>query len=356
MQLRLIILSFFAVFLAMPVVASEATARDFIVVIDPGHGGKDYGAIGINSREKDINLGVAKKLGNMIEDKLDGVKVVYTRDNDTFLSLQKRAQIANNANGDLFISIHTNSIDKRNKKRKTIAGASVYTLGLHKTEENLEVAKRENAVIELEEDYSTSYSGFDPKSSESYIIFELNQNKHLEQSIELAEAIQQEFISTAKRKDRGVRQAGFLVLAATSMPSALVELDFICNPTQEKYLASKSGQKELATAIFNAFKKYHSKHGTNIAPVAAAEHNKPIPQERGKFIYKIQILTSTKKIGSKKTFKGLSPVDYYIDGDTYKYTYGRTGSKEEAQSILKSVKEKFPEAFIIKTLNGKRVN
>ncbi len=356
MRLRLIILSYLTFFLAMLVVAPNATARDFIVVIDAGHGGKDYGALGIKSKEKDINLGVAKLLGNMIESKMNDIKVVYTRDDDTFLSLQKRAQIANNANGDLFISIHTNSIDKRNKKRKTIAGASVYTLGLHKTEENLEVAKRENAVIELEEDYSTSYSGFDPKSSESYIIFELNQNKHLEQSIELAEAIQQEFINTAKRKDRGVRQAGFLVLAATSMPSALVELDFICNLTQEKYLASKSGQKELATAIFNAFKKYYSKYGTDTTPVATTKHDRLPKHENGKVIYKIQFFTSSKKIGSKKIFKGLSPVDYYIDGNTYKYTYGRTDSKEKAQSILKSVKEKFPEAFIIKTINGKRVN
>lgn len=347
-------------FLAIPTLALP---HDFTVVIDAGHGGKDYGALGVNSREKDINLSVAKLLGQLIEEKAQNVKVVYTRNEDKFLSLQKRAQIANDASGDLFISIHTNSIAKKAKNRKSIAGASVYTLGLHRTEENLEVAKRENSVIELENDYTTSYSGFDPNSSESYIIFELMQNKHMEQSIEFADKVQNEFITTANRKDRGVRQAGFLVLAATSMPSVLIELDFICNPTEEKFLSSKSGQKKLATAIFNAFidyKKHYdqtnlSNKDKNSGSLTASKNQPTKNGTKNKIEYKIQILTSTTKIKSSKEFKGLSPTEYYIDGNIYKYTYGCTESWDEASKLLKTIKKKFPEAFIIKTHNGKRI-
>lgn len=348
-KFHIYLLSIMIILMASPLVARS---NEFIVVIDAGHGGKDFGALGVTAREKDINLSVAKLLGDMINKNIDGVKVVYTRNSDTFLSLQKRAQIANDAHGDMFISIHTNSIAKKAKNRKTIAGASVYTLGLHRTDENLEVAKRENSVIELEEDYTTSYSGFDPNSSESYIIFELSQNKHMDQSIEFADAIQKEFIETAGRKDRGVRQAGFLVLAATSMPGVLVELDFICNPTQEKFLASKSGQKKLATAIYNAFKEYSSRYRDTTDKSASTKQDATKTKET---TYKIQFLTSNKKIGSKKAFKGLTPIDYYKEDDMYKYTYGRTSSLEEAKTMLQEVKKKFPEAFIIKISNGKRI-
>ena len=179
-------------------------AGDFIVVLDPGHGGHDYGAIGAKAREKDINLGVALKLGALLK-KEKGVKVVYTRDGDYFKTLQQRADIANKAHGDLFISIHTNSLDKKARNRKTISGASTYTLGLHKSAENLAVAKRENAVMMLEDDFSTTYCGFDPNSTESYIIFELSQNNHLDQSIDFAGKLQSEMKSTAGRVDRGVR-------------------------------------------------------------------------------------------------------------------------------------------------------
>ena len=336
------------------------SANAFTIVIDPGHGGKDYGALGIKAKEKDINLSVALLLGEMIKNELKNTKIKYTRNTDKFLSLKERANIANNASGDLFISIHTNSIAKKAKNRKTIAGASVYTLGLHKTTENFEVAKRENAVIELEEDYSTSYSGFDPNSSESYIIFELNQNKHIEQSIEFASDVQDEFIHTANRKDRGVRQAGFLVLAATSMPSILVELDFICNPTQEKFLSSKSGQKKLATAIFNALKRYVHKYDkaiTNNNYYTAQTTEKTTKDNNiDKIEYQIQFLTSSKIINYKdKRLKGLYPVKYYKDNNIYKYTYGSTSSWDEATTILNDIKNKFPEAFIVKFKNGKRI-
>lgn len=242
----------FLVFIA----AGQASARDFVLVIDPGHGGKDIGARGLKSNEKNINLAVAKLLGEKIKQECKDVKVVYTRDSDTFVSLKDRADIANKAGGDLFISIHVNSVSAKSKRRRTIQGAEVYTLGLHKSEDNLAVAMRENAVMSLESDHSETYQGFDPESSESYIIFELSQSRHMDQSIEMAELVQQALVSGANRTDKGVKQAGFWVLWATSMPSILVELDFICNPTQEKFLASKTGQQALADAIFDGFMTY----------------------------------------------------------------------------------------------------
>ncbi len=238
--------------------------RPFVLVIDPGHGGKDFGCRGTKANEKTIVLNVGKLLGSMIEKELgDSVKVIFTRDDDTFIPLDSRAAIANEAAADFFMSIHVNSVDRRSKGRKSVHGASVYTVGLHKSEANLAVAMRENGVIELEQDYSTTYQGFDPSSSESYIIFELDQNRHMEQSIEMASIIQNELISTAGRADKGVRQAGFLVLWATRMPSVLVELDFICNPEAERFLWSEKGQEKCAMSLFNAFKTYRNKHPRN---------------------------------------------------------------------------------------------
>lgn len=233
-----------------------AQARDFVLVIDAGHGGKDVGARGVKTNEKSINLAVALALGERIKKECKDVKVVYTRRDDSYLSLKERSDIANDAGGDLFISIHVNSLPKKSKVRKTYHGAEVYTLGLHKSEENLEVAMRENSVIALEPDYTETYQGFDPESAESYIIFELSQSLHMDRSIEIAELIQQSLVDKAGRADKGVKQAGFWVLWATSMPSVLVELDFISNPTQETYLASKAGQKKLADALYDAFIEY----------------------------------------------------------------------------------------------------
>ena len=226
--------------------ALMVSAKQFTVVIDADHGGKDYGARGKQLNEKTVNLNVALKLGELIADEMKDVKVVYTRSDDRFLTLQQRADKANKADGDLFISIHTNSVDKSSKNRTTINGASTYTLGMHKTEENLAVAKRENSVMKLEDDFTTTYEGFDPNSTESYIIFEINQSKHVEQSVDFARRVQREFSNTASRKNNGVRQAGFWVLAKTSMPAVLVELDFICNPSVESFLGSSDGQAKLA--------------------------------------------------------------------------------------------------------------
>ncbi|MBQ7988611.1 MAG: N-acetylmuramoyl-L-alanine amidase [Bacteroidaceae bacterium] len=224
----------------------------FTLVIDAGHGGKDPGAAGRKSKEKNINLAVALELGRLVAKNCPDVKVVYTRKTDVFVELDERARIANKAKADLFISIHVNSTAARVGPQ----GTETYTLGMHRAADNLEVAKRENSVITLESNYEQRYEGFDPKSSESYIIFELMQDQNMEKSVRLARLIQQQMRSSAKRVDKGVFQAGFLVLRATSMPSALVELGYINNPTEEQYLTSKNGQAALARSIYNAFVQY----------------------------------------------------------------------------------------------------
>lgn len=226
------------------------------IVLDPGHGGKDFGAVEKGAKEKEINLAVAKKLRDLIEKHLKDVDVVMTRKTDVYLTLQERADIANDAHGDLFMSIHVNSIDKKNTKRKSVHGSSVYVLGLHRDQDNMKVAMRENSVIELESDYKEKYSGFDPSKDESYIIFEMAQKRNLGESIRVAGDAQNELVGTAGRANRGVRQAGFWVLWATSMPAVLVELDFICNPEAVRYMTSAEGEDCLAESLFNSIKKF----------------------------------------------------------------------------------------------------
>lgn len=231
-------------------------ADKYVVVIDPGHGGKDYGAIDNGIREKDINLKVALKVGEHIKKQNKNIKVVYTRDKDEYITLQQRADKANKAKGDLFISIHTNSVDAKNPNRTSVEGASTYTLGLHKGDNNMNVARRENSVMTLEPNFETKYSGFDPRSDESYIIFEMAQKANMAQSVKFAEQVQKQMTKQAGRKDRGVHQAGFWVLWATSMPSVLIELDFICNPKSANYMKSESGQNQMARAIATATDSY----------------------------------------------------------------------------------------------------
>ncbi len=236
----------------------------YVLVLDPGHGGKDHGTPGKPMKEKEVVLDVAKRLRKLVEEACgDSVKVIMTRETDVFIPLSERASIANKADADFFMSIHVNSIDRKTKGREKVHGASVYTVGLHKSDANLSVAMRENAVIELEEDFSETYQGFDPNSSESYIIFELNQNRHMARSIEMATLAQHELTGYAGRADKGVRQAGFLVLWATKMPSVLVELDFMCNPAAERFLGSDEGRQKCAQALFNAFSEYRTRHPKN---------------------------------------------------------------------------------------------
>lgn len=444
----------------------------YTVVIDAGHGGKDAGAVDNGVNEKDINLGVATKLAELLKKNVKDVNVVMTRDKDVFISLQERAQIANKAKGDLFVSIHTNSLDKNNKNRKTAEGTSVYVLGLHKDQDNMKVAQRENSVIELEQNYSQKYSGFDPTKDESYIIFEMAQKSNLSHSFKFADEAQRRLVSVAERKDRGVKQAGFWVLWATSMPAVLVELDFICNPTSAEFMASEDGQNKLATSLCKAVEAYfknqravdsgtatrelqtapekpkktvapkqESTRGTAVAQrrrrpetaKAASDQNVitsqeiPLHLEGGRMsgavadtisnseklialdpnlekdrksrkskqekikdeksvktqkadvqsrksnrivtiadgghksksgvkpkserimtVYKIQILASEERLKTNDSrFCGLSPVFAIKDKNLYKYTYGESESKAEIDALLKKVRQKIPDAFII---------
>lgn len=368
----------FAILVISLLSVSQLMAKDFVVVIDAGHGGHDYGAIGNKTNEKSINLGVALKLGNLIKKNMDDVKVVYTRDGDYFKELQERAEIANKAHGDLFISIHTNSVDKKNKRRTTIKGTATYTLGLHRSAENLAVAKRENSVMMLEDDFSTTYCGFDPNSTESYIIFELSQNQHMEQSIDFASRVQSEMVTTAGRQNNGVRQAGFWVLAKTGMPAVLIELEFICNPTSEAFLASESGQNKFAKSIFNAFKSYktsfdrksgkiHDNHKSGKSRGDSYELEDEQNEEEevtdteqaeaaGDLVYKVQFLSHPSKLKKNSSeFRGLKGVDCYRDGGMWKYTVGSYDSLDKAKTEMNKVRKKFSDAFIITVRDGKRV-
>lgn len=358
--------------------------KKFTVVLDAGHGGHDPGAIGRRGKEKNINLSVALKLGRLIEDNCPDTKVVYTRKKDVFLPLHKRAEIANNAKANLFISIHTNAIAARNSH---IRGTETYTLGLHKTQENLEVAKKENAVILIEDDYKQRYAGFNPNSSESYIIFEFMQDKNMAQSVDFATLIQRHF-KRCNRVDKGVHQAGFLVLRETSMPSVLIELGYISNPSEETYLLSDNGSSNLANAIYNAFLNYKSKNGygnLNISENIVDETNIVINEtndnriedienvecnnndnneslitatQNESPIFKIQIMTSDKKLSSRsKQFKGLFPVDCYKEKGLYKYTYAEDTNYNNVLRIKRTkVDRKFKDAFIIAFKNGEKMD
>lgn len=243
---------------------------EFVVVIDAGHGGKDAGATDNGVKEKDINLGVALQLRELLKKQIKGAKVVLTRDKDEYLTLQQRADVANKAKGNIFISIHTNSAAADNPNRTKATGSSSHVLGASKDAKNLAVTQRENSVIKLEKDYQTKYQGFDPDNDASYIIFEMMQKNNLKRSIYLADEIQKGLVNEAGRRDRGVSQNAFWVLWATSMPAVLVELDFICNPNSAKFIASKEGQKKLAEGIAKAvtnYKKNYQSRAFEEAPV-----------------------------------------------------------------------------------------
>lgn len=336
----------------------RAVEKTFTVVIDAGHGGKDPGAMGTTMKEKDINLSVSLKLGKIITDKHPDVEVVYTRKTDKFIDLNVRADIANKNKADLFISIHTNAI-----ARKTVKGTETYTLGLARSDENLEVAMRENSAILLEDDYMQKYEGFDPKSTESYIIFEFMQNRHMEQSVSFASEIQKGFVKM-KRTDRGVRQAGFLVLRKTSMPSVLIELGYISNREEENYMKSATGQKQLTDVIYGAFSKYKReydrKQGGLPDGLQQASQNrqeqKPASVSTANVVYKIQILTSDKQLpANSKQFKGYKNVSYYVENGRYKYTYGESTRLDEMRKLRQSVLKDFKDAFIISFKDGKRI-
>jgi N-acetylmuramoyl-L-alanine amidase len=346
--------------------------KSFTVVIDPGHGGKDPGCVGSISKEKAINLAVAMRLGSLIEQNHRDVQIIYTRKTDVFIPLDERANIANRYKADLFISIHANSV-----KRGNASGTETYTLGLANSDENLEVAMRENSVILMEDDYLRKYEGFDPKSSESYIIFEFIQNKHMNQSISFASDIQKSFVKS-KRYNRGVRQAGLLVLRKTSMPSVLIELGFISNRAEERFMASIDGQITLAQAIYRAFDNYKKDYDRKLGNIIEKrvitapqefyadnslsyaenekENTKKTNNRTDDIIYKVQILTSGNKLSvNDRRFKGYDGISFYIEKGIYKYTYGATPDYNQILGMHKKAIKDFKGAFIIKMKNGKRI-
>ena len=381
----LLLLAFAGSTLPLRAVAMTAGSDRFTLVIDAGHGGKDPGAIGRFSREKNINLSVAKAFGQLVERNCPDVKVVYTRKTDVFIPLARRAEIANEAKADLFVSIHTNALPGKAISR----GAETYTLGMARAEENLEVAKRENSVILVEDDYQERYEGFDPKSAESYIIFELMQDQHMAQSVEFARMVQKEFRTTGGRQDKGVHQAGFLVLRETSMPSVLIELGYISTHDEETFLNSQNGIRKMSQSIYNAFVAYKQKHiksghteaqpdeTTAIESAAesdialltdeeqAEEKNKqsvPKPamdaqtEEENRPVFKVQLIATARQIPTGSTrFKGLSPISFYKEGAYYKYTYGETTDYQEAIKMRNRIKADFKDAFIVAFKGGEKM-
>ncbi len=356
-----------------PFCICNAEAKNFVVVIDAGHGGHDPGAVGRISKEKDINLKVALKFGKLIERNCPDVKVIYTRTRDVFIPLNRRAEIANNAKADLFISIHTNSL----ANNKTAKGTSTWTLGLAKSDANLEVAKRENSVILYEDDYKTRYAGFNPNSAESYIIFEFMQDKYMSQSVHLASLVQKQFRNNCRRIDRGVHQAGFLVLKASAMPSILVELGFISTPEEERYLNTETGTNNLANGIFKAFLIYKDEQEISLkgnnegtlqsenpqkgkAPTTdtpKAETSLHEEKTASHIVFKIQILTSPRPLAKNDSrFKGFKDIEYYKEGGLYKYTCYTSNNYNKVLQKKREITSKFKDAFIVAFKDGKKMN
>ena len=380
--------------MCMFVMTSLAANKRFTLVIDPGHGGHDAGALGAISKEKNINLAVALRFGKYVEQNLPEVRVIYTRTKDVFIPLNERANIANRANADLFISVHTNALPAG----KIARGFETYTLGMHRAKDNLDVAMRENSVISMEKDYQQRYQGFDPRSSESYIIFEFIQGKNMERSVELARMIQRGVCDGANRPDKGVHQAGFLVLRETSMPGCLIELGFITTPDEERLLNNDSRVDDIARGIYEAFAKYKNKYDRSVSvPYRAKDSEEvnlpkivpdqePAPKTRavtrGKQpkreeatpeqpkrmekkvkkaevadapVFKLQIFVGSRNLRKGDAhFKGETDYDSFQEGNLVKYTLGASTNYNEIYRLRKEKLDKFPEAFIIAFKNGQK--
>lgn len=380
--------------MCMFVMTSLAANKRFTLVIDAGHGGHDAGALGAISKEKNINLAVALRFGKYVEQNLPEVRVIYTRKTDVFIPLNERANIANRANADLFISVHTNALPAG----KIARGFETYTLGMHRAKDNLDVAMRENSVISMEKDYQQRYQGFDPRSSESYIIFEFIQGKNMERSVELARMIQRGVCDGANRPDKGVHQAGFLVLRETSMPGCLIELGFITTPDEERLLNNDSRVDDIARGIYEAFAKYKNKYDRSVSvPYRAKDSEEvnipkivpdqePAPKTRavtrGKQpkreeatpeqpkrvekkvkkaevadapVFKLQIFVASRNLRKGDAhFKGETDYDSFQEGNLVKYTLGASTNYNEIYRLRKEKLDKFPEAFIIAFKNGQK--
>ena len=332
-----------------------------IVVIDPGHGGKDPGALGPKITEKDVVLAISLKLGKYIEDNFEDVKVIYTRDTDVFIPLDERANIANRNKADLFISIHANSLPKS----KAI-GTETFVMGISKDARNFEVAKKENSVIILEENYETKYEGFDPKSIESYIIFSVMQKTFQGHSIAFAQMVEEEFEVRAKRYSRGVKQDGFWVLWRTTMPSVLIETGFLTNTKDEKFLATENGQDIMASAIFRAFRNYKNSIEKNSHFDVQESYsdnsikNSNVPEDNLKpsisskeLYFKVQILVSKNKVNLKDPFfKDYKFPEEFKSGNWNKYAVGKTKSYKEIINFCSSIKKDYPDAFVVAVKNS----
>lgn len=377
-------------------VVAVAANKKFTLVIDAGHGGHDVGALGAFSKEKNINLNVALAFGRYVESNCPDVKVIYTRKTDVFIPLHTRADIANKNKADLFISVHTNAVPRG----KQVRGLETYTLGMHRAGTNLEVAKRENSVILIEKDYKQRYEGFDPNSSESYIMFEFMQDKNMAQSVELAKFVQKHACASANRQDKGVKQAGFLVLRETSMPSCLIELGFITTPDEERYLNSKDGIDRLGYGIYKAFLDYKRKYDgritvpyqaeqapsaniPSVVPPSEKDEEQPktvvpvkvqkepavkpakievvkdeeVQRKDSSLIFKVQIMASpSRERISKKKLNGQPAAECFEEGGFYKYTVGNSEDYDEIVKIRESLVGNFPEAFIIAFKGGEKVD
>jgi N-acetylmuramoyl-L-alanine amidase len=345
-----------------------------VVVIDAGHGGHDSGALGSYSKEKDIALAIALKIGKMIETNFSDVKVVFTRKTDVFIDLFRRPQIANEIHADLFISVHCNSTPNR---ASSPSGTETFVMGLDKSKKSIEVAKKENGVILMENNYKTNYDGYDPSSPEANIIFSLFQNAHLDQSLDFAAKVQKALKGNVKSMDRGVKQAGFLVLWKTTMPSVLIETGFISNKKDEEFLNSENGKAEIAKSVFEAFKVYKYKiEGFNnqnevvivksedekinntVKQVEKTDSIKVLNSDKKDISFRVQFATSpTEKSTSSPEFAGLGKVKMYFHGNLYKYTAGDEKSIVEANKLLIKIQEKgFKDAFLVAFLNGERIS
>lgn len=343
-----------------------------VVVIDPGHGGKDWGASMGKVKEKDIVLDIALKLGNIIKTNYPNVKIIYTRKSDIFIPLHQRANIANKNKADLFISIHVNAVDQ-----KSVHGTETFVLGQHRSNDNLDVAKKENAVILLEDDYTKTYEGFDPNLPESYIMFELVQNEYLEQSVMFASAIQKQFKEEANRADRSVKQAGFLVLRRTTMPSVLIETGFLSNTSERNYLTSKSGKVNIASAIFKAFKEYKKKIEDkssfnlvteNIKTETVENISQPsetkelILQENvnksvNEIFFSVQIVALKRKPDpSPANFKGEKNIFIIESNDINRYFSGKFKTISEAEKEKLRINKKYQGAYIVAIEGNKLIS
>ena len=346
--------------------AQTTTNKIRTIVIDPGHGGKDGGTAGTGRykiTEKHVALAISLQFGAYIKQNFPDINIIYTRkSNDKFLELYERTQLANDNNADLFISIHCDAFTN-----PEASGASVYVMGMSKLKANMDVAMKENAVIYLEDDYKKKYEGFDPNTPESYIVFSLTQNTHLDQSLQLAEQVEQQFSTTANRKSRGVKQAPFYVISRANMPSILIECGFLTNPTEEDFLHSEKGQDYLASAIFSAFKSY-KESVENVDDLSAEDTSVKKPEtntviqtqaakiEKNDIIFKVQIGTFSKSMKNDKLFVEIKAQEELLNG-TFKYYVGSENDKANADIIKnKMIDLGFNGAFVLAFNKGVRIS